>query len=187
MSHWPDPAAVVLGAREPERDDPAGSMTGVALRMMLTDAVTYLPDDILTKVDRASMGVSLEVRVPLLDHRVYEFAWRVPSSMKLRDGRGKWLLRRVLERYVPREMIDRPKMGFGIPLHDWLRGSLRDWAESLLDPARLRREAFFDPAPVRAAWDDHLSGRRNLQPALWSVLMFQSWVESTARRETVHA
>jgi asparagine synthase (glutamine-hydrolysing) len=180
-SHWIDPEDVTVGAVEPAgvSADPAYNVElgEVVAQMMYLDLITYLPNDILTKVDRASMAVSLEARVPLLDHRVVEFAWRLPLSMKIRDGQSKWALRQVLYRYVPRELIERPKAGFGIPLEAWLRGPLRGWAEELLDERRLRREGYFDPALVREKWATHLSGRQDLQYDLWDVLMFQAWLE----------
>jgi asparagine synthase (glutamine-hydrolysing) len=149
----------------------------VAEAMMLADARGYLADDILAKVDRATMAVSLESRAPFLDHRVFEFAWHLPAALRIRGGRGKWLLRQLLYRYVPRELVERPKAGFAVPIDAWLRGPLREWAEHLLGEARLRREGWFRPEPIRQAWAEHLSGRRNWQHQLWTVLMFQSWQE----------
>lgn len=182
ISLWKDPAEIVVQGVEPltpvtDRANWA-TLQDFTMRMMYLDLITYLPDDILTKVDRASMAVGLEARVPLLDHRVVEFAWRLPLSFKIRqEGEGKWLLRRVLDRYVPRQLIERPKMGFGVPLDSWLRGPLREWAEELLDEQRLRREGYLHPAPIREKWAEHLSGKRNWQYPLWNVLMFQAWVE----------
>jgi asparagine synthase (glutamine-hydrolysing) len=155
-------------------------------RMMALDAVSYLPGDILCKVDRASMGVSLESRVPFLDHRVYAFAWRLPLDYKLYDGKTKWALREVLYRHVPKVLIERPKMGFGIPIHDWLRGPLREWAEALLSEKRLLEEGYFYPKPIRALWQEHLEGTHNRAHQLWGVLMFQAWLEENAKHKQGH-
>ena len=175
VAQWRD---VVPGAQPlPIRIDDPLPLTDVTERMMAFDQMSYLVDDILVKVDRASMAVSLEAREPLLDHRLIEFAWTLPLHLKVRDGKGKWLLRKLLTRYVPEEMIERPKMGFAIPLDSWLRGPLRDWAESLLGEQRLRGEGFFDAGQVRKAWHSHLAGGAEWQQHLWTVLMFQAWLE----------
>ena len=178
---FPDPEALVIGGHEPYTllTGNKPDLTGLSdvESMMALDLLTYLPDDILVKVDRAAMGVSLETRVPFLDHRIVEFAWTLPLSMKIRDGEMKWPLNQILYRYLPQDLIDRPKMGFGIPIHDWLRGPLKEWAEELLDEARLKAEGIFHPAPIRALWESHLSGHRNLGHYLWNVLMFQLWLE----------
>lgn len=181
VSHWSHPEQLVVGASEPLTaliDSTRQVKTDHFIhQMMALDMLSYLPDDILVKVDRAAMAVSLETRVPFLDHRVVEFAWRLPLNYKLRDGGGKWALRQVLYKYVPRELIERPKMGFGVPIDAWLRGPLRDWAEALLDESRLRHEGYFNPEPIRQKWGEHLSGKRNWQYHLWDVLMFQAWLE----------
>jgi asparagine synthase (glutamine-hydrolysing) len=179
VSQWERPEEVAAAGREPRGPmwDPtlAHDFPDLVPRMQLLDMITYLPDDILTKVDRATMAVGLEGRVPLLDHRVVAYSWSLPLEFKLRGGRSKWLLRQVLDRYVPRSLIDRPKMGFGVPIDAWLRGPLREWAESLLAPARLASDGFVRVEPVRRAWREHLEGSRNWQYPLWTVLMLQAW------------
>lgn len=182
VSEWTDAGPLVIGTQTashllsnrpnwPQLDDPVA-------RMMALDAMTYLPDDILVKVDRAAMAVSMETRAPFLDRQVVEFAWSLPMDMKIRNDNGKWLLRQLLDRHVPRGLMERPKMGFGIPLDAWLRGPLREWAEALLNPDRLRREGFLSPAPIRAAWHAHMAGKASYGYRLWSVLMFQAWLET---------
>jgi len=179
VSQWPEPDALVVGGREPRGvlwdDSVAGDIPGLVPRMQFLDTVTYLPDDILTKVDRATMAVGLEGRVPLLDHRVVEFAWTLPLGLRLRRGRGKRLLRAVLGRYVPDRLVERPKMGFGVPIDRWLRGPLRAWAEDLLAPRGLAEDGVLAPQPIATAWREHLAGTRNWQYPLWAVLMFQAW------------
>jgi asparagine synthase (glutamine-hydrolysing) len=177
------PEHLVVGATEPSSWLTQIGMKSTFLdarqHMMFMDAMTYLPDDILVKVDRAAMANSLETRVPFLDHRVVELAWQLPMEMKIHDGRTKSILRQVLYQYVPQHLIERPKAGFGIPLGDWLRGPLRDWAESLLNEQRLHSEGYFNTKYVRQLWHAHISGKRNHQSLLWSVLMFQTWLAET--------
>ncbi|MFL2667633.1 MAG: asparagine synthetase B family protein [Burkholderiales bacterium] len=146
-------------------------------RMMFNDVLAYLTDDILCKVDRAAMAASLETRAPFLDHRVAEFAWRLPMNMKIRDGSSKWIVRQLLYKHVPKKLIERPKQGFGVPIGEWLRGPLRDWAEYHLAEPRLREQGFLNAEPIRLRWKEHLMGHRNWQHFLWNVLMFQSWLE----------
>ena len=178
IAHWEDPASVVLGVTS-ELDGRVPDIGGddVMSQLLRADLVTYLPDDVLTKVDRASMAVSLETRAPFLDRGVLDVAWRLPASSKLRDGVSKWMLRQVLYRHVPRSLVDRPKMGFGIPVSAWLRGPLRPWAEDLLAAPALARHGVLDPGPVREAWRLHLSKRRDLGYELWDVLMLEAWLD----------
>ncbi len=181
LSIWTEPEKLVLGTTEPPSAYTPGVVQEVFSdyfeQMMLLDLLCYLPDDILAKVDRASMAVSLEMRAPLLDYRIVEFSLQLPIRFKLRDGERKWLMRRVLDRYVPKELIDRPKQGFSVPVGSWLRKELKDWAAALIEPGRLKREGFLDPALIQSAWNEHQSGRRNRSHHLWSVLMFQLWLE----------
>jgi asparagine synthase (glutamine-hydrolysing) len=187
-SHWNDPVRVVIGAEEPPTvvttPGAGANLSEFTERMMFLDTLTFLPDDILAKVDRASMAVSLEARIPLLDHRVVEFAWRLPMSMKIRDNRGKWILRELLGRFVPHSLVDRPKSGFSIPLDGWLRGPLRDWAESLLAERRIREDGFFHVQPIREKWAAHLSGKGAWQHHLWDILMFQAWWDENRQPST---
>jgi asparagine synthase (glutamine-hydrolysing) len=186
LTMWPDPSAVVLKSHEqyavPHALRKFADMPDVREMAMLTDLTNYLPDDILTKVDRASMAVGLEARVPILDHRVVEFAWRLPFDFKIRNGKSKWALRQVLYRYVPKELVERPKMGFGVPIDLWLRGPLREWAEDLLAPEMLARHGLFSIKPIREKWKEHVSGARDWQNLLWTVLMFQAWIAASAGR-----
>lgn len=179
ISQW-QVAGLMEGVRErvefgPPRERHWPTLTE---HMMLEDACHYMPDDNLVKVDRAAMSCSLETRVPLLDHRVFEFAWRLPMDFKVRDGKGKYLLRQVLYRHVPQALIDRPKKGFGVPIGIWLRGPLRDWAESLLDPVRLKDEGYFNPEPIARKWKEHQAGTRDWRYHLWGILMFQAWLDT---------
>jgi len=185
VTEWPDAERMVVdGHIPPNLLDTRGRwprLSHPVARMMALDGMTYLPDDILAKVDRASMAVSLETRAPFLDRDVMEFAWSLPLSMKLRDGKGKWILRQLLDRHVPRALTDRPKMGFGIPLDQWLRGPLREWAGELLAEDRLRREGYLHPEAITRTWNAHLQGQGAFGLRLWSVLMFQAWLDVQGR------
>jgi asparagine synthase (glutamine-hydrolysing) len=182
VSYWKSPQSLILGASENSLREQLPSLPGLTEEsslMMYWDTLTYLPNDILVKLDRASMAVSLEARAPFLDHHLVELAWRLPLSLKIRDGFGKWILRRLLSRYLPAGLIDRPKMGFAVPLDSWLRGPLKDWAATLIDDQRLRSEGFFDPRPVREKWNEHQAVQRNWHYPLWGVLMFQAWLSAS--------
>jgi asparagine synthase (glutamine-hydrolysing) len=183
LTDWPDPRLGLASSPGTVReivDLPPESFDDPRLWMMYADTVRYLPDTILTKVDRAAMTASLETRIPMLDHEIVEFAWRLPLDLKIRGSRGKWILRQVLHRYVPESLVDRPKMGFGVPIDEWLRGPLRAWASDLLDPVALEKDGFFAADVVSSRWSEHLSGARDWHYALWPVLMFRSWHDSVA-------
>jgi asparagine synthase (glutamine-hydrolysing) len=179
VSEWPNPNSIVQSAHEYRGllwdEGLVERVPDYVERMQYLDSLTYLPDDILTKVDRASMAVGLETRVPLIDHRVVAFSWTLPPALKLKGRTGKYLLREVLSRYVPRGLVERPKMGFSVPIDTWLRGPLRDWAEDLLDPRTMQSDGLLDHRPVQGKWQEHLAGRRNWQYPLWNILMFQAW------------
>lgn len=179
VGQWAFPDEIARGAHAPLVDPWDGSLTpkidNVVQRMQLIDTLTYLPDDILVKIDRAGMSVGLEVRSPLIDHTLVEFSWQLPQRFKIRQGQQKWLLRRLLGRYLPATLIDRPKTGFMIPLAEWLRGPLRDWAEDLLDAKQMESAGWLNPEPIRQRWQQHLSGQANWQYRLWCILMFESW------------
>lgn len=185
LTQYSEASSLVEGAAGPDESFYKGEFreqfSDDVAWMQYLDTITYLPDDILTKVDRASMAVALEVRVPLLDHRLVEFSWRLPPHLKLRGGVGKWLLRQVAYKYVPRRLLTRPKMGFGIPIDDWLRGPLKEWASDLLSPSSLTRSGLLAPAPIAEKWAQHQAGARNWQHFLWNVLMFEAW-----RMENAH-
>ena len=182
ISHLPNPSDWVIGGFTYPTNFIKNLSTMSDLnaieRMMAIDSISYLPDDILVKLDRAAMSVSLEGRVPFLDYRLVEFAWSLPIQYKLHDGKSKWILRQLLFQYVPKELIERPKMGFGLPLNEWLRGPLREWADTLISENRLIQQGFFHPKPIRKMWEEHLSGRRNWMTQLWNILMFQAWIET---------
>ena len=181
ISHWKNSENIVIGANHlsPSFSDISNDIDfdSIEEKMMYLDSINYLPDDILSKIDRASMSVSLETRVPFLNHHVVEFANTLPLSMKIKDGESKWILRQLLYKYIPKDLIERPKMGFGMPIDIWLRGPLRDWAESLLEESRIKKEGFLNYEPIRRKWIEHISGKRNWQHHLWDILMFQAWLE----------
>jgi asparagine synthase (glutamine-hydrolysing) len=177
LAYW-DPSEIMKNETDRKVDSSSIPLSLNAIeQMMLFDTINYLPDDILVKVDRAAMAVSLETRIPFLDHKVYEFAWQLPFQYKIRNGNSKWLLRQLLYRYVPENLIDRPKMGFGVPIDSWLRGPLKDWAADLLDESKIREQGFFKAEVISKRWNDHITGRRNWHFQLWTVLMFQQWYE----------
>lgn len=181
-SHWQNPTEAVINSKEPGTllTEIKTELKGLnsQQQMMALDFITYLPNDILVKVDRAAMASSLETRVPFLDHKLIEYVWKIPQSLKLRDGQGKWILRQILNQYVPKNLTERPKMGFGVPIDTWLRGPLKDWAENLLNEKRLQQEGYFNPKLIRDKWSEHLNGKKNWQYDLWDVLMFQAWIDA---------
>jgi asparagine synthase (glutamine-hydrolysing) len=183
-SGWKTPNSLVIGATEIEtpfdHSDDFSSRFAEDSRngMMFIDQQAYLPDGILAKVDRAGMGVSLESRIPLLDHHIVEFAWRLPNAIKTHKGEAKWPLRDILYQHVPQKLVDRPKMGFGVPIDHWLRGPIKEWAEALLDEKRLRDEGYFNPQLIRQMWHEHCSNKADWQYTLWYVLIFQQWLEA---------
>ena len=181
-SHWQNPTEIVLNTKQPatifNELRPRLKDLNDQEQMMALDFVTYLPDDILVKVDRASMASSLETRIPFLDHKLIEYVWKIPHSLKYRNGKGKWILRQILNKYVPKNLTERPKMGFAVPIDTWLRGPLRDWAENLLNEKRLSEEGYFNPKLIRDKWTEHLSGKKNWQHHLWDILMFQAWIDA---------
>ena len=182
VSQWKSPCEIIPGSKENEtfltKELGGISESDIEQRMMFLDGLTYLPDDLLVKVDRAAMGTSLETRIPFLDHRVVELAWRLPLEMKIKSGAGKRPIRKILENHLPRELFDRPKMGFAIPVGDWLRGSLRDWAEDLLSEEKLGDSNVFDVSKIRGVWARHLTEGSGLAYQLWTVLIYQSWREA---------
>ena len=182
ISHWQNPTEVVTNSKESQtflsEFKPELLNFNNHQKMMILDLITFLPNSILVKIDRASMASSLEARVPFLDHELIEYSWKIPHSLKYRNGKGKWILRQILNNYVPKNLTERPKMGFGIPLGTWLRGPLRDWAENLLNEKRLMQEGYFNPKLIRDKWQEHLSNKHNWQYDLWNVLMFQAWIDS---------
>jgi asparagine synthase (glutamine-hydrolysing) len=180
-SHWQNPAEIVINSKEPStfltKFKPELKGLNRQEQMMALDFITYLPDDILVKVDRAAMASSLETRIPFLDHKLIEYVWKISHTHKFKKGQGKWILKKILSKYVPNNLTERPKMGFGIPIDSWLRGPLRDWAENLLDQTRLQQEGYFEKKLIREKWKEHLLGKRNWQYDLWNILMFQAWLE----------
>ena len=186
VSQWASPSDLMDGVSEPatpftDREQWLTQMSPVE-RLMYVDLVTYLPEDILTKLDRASMAVGLEARVPFLDYRLVELAWRLPLNFKIHERRGKHIIRTILRKYVPPPMFERPKMGFDFPLGQWLRGPLRGWVEELIDPAAMRQQEVFDPEVVNRTWTEHLAGKRNWSTQIWTILMFQAWQQLWTRQ-----
>ena len=185
-SHCSEPENFVSNGHDPTLwvDNPIIASVSFPELMMYLDLVYYLPDDILEKLDRAAMGASLETRIPFLNERVVDFAWSLPSKMKLRNGQAKWILRQVLYKHVPRALVDRPKTGFNVPIGPWLRGPLRDWAEALLDPVRLRERGFLNEKLVQQKWEEHRSGSSGSEHLIWNVLMFEAWLSDSATQRT---